>query len=186
MLLVLERRSCKFLAERLCPIVTIGLRSIIAVILVQQSLTLLAAYTKWHHDVVYRQRNGETIEYRLFFYHDAYRVFDKALDWLRPQAQPTEILAVSMPQWVYLRTGLKAVMSPFELNPATAQRLLDSVPVEYLILDEGLAIETKKYMSRVVEHFPDLWARVYSTPVLTESGSKSSRRFEIYRRVGRP
>jgi hypothetical protein len=146
----------------------------------------VAAYTKWHHNVVYRQQNGETIEYRLFFYHDAYRVLDKALDWLKPEAKRNEIVAVSMPQWVYLRTGLKAVMSPFEANPGVAQRLLDSVPVKYLILDEGLAIDTKKYMSQVVEQFPELWARVYSAPVIADSGTTSDGKFEIYRRVETP
>ena len=41
------------------------------------------------------------------------------------RAQPNEIVATYAPQWVYLRTGLKAVMPPFELNPERAQKLLE-------------------------------------------------------------
>jgi hypothetical protein len=88
-----------------------------------------------------------------------------------------------MPHWVYLRTDLKAVMPPFELNPVAAQQLLDSVPVTYLILDQGLAIDTKNYTSPVVERYPQHWQRVYADSILAEPGVHPEGRFEIYRRI---
>jgi hypothetical protein len=160
-------------------VVTIAL---VAVILIQQSLTLFVTYTRWHSDVVYKGQHDSGVQ-RLFFYHDAYRVLDKGLEWLKLQAKATDVVAGSMPHWVYLRTGLKAVMPPFEPDPAKAQQLLDSVPVKYLILDEELAIDTRRYSSAVIRSFAAGWKRVYSASVISEFGDELKDRFEIYERV---
>jgi hypothetical protein len=89
-----------------------------------------------------------------------------------------------MPHWMYLRTGLKAVMPPFETDPVKAQALLDSVPVTYLLLDEGLAVETKRYMIRVVQQFPERWERVYADTIAPTPGQNQGGEFAIFRRVG--
>jgi hypothetical protein len=157
--------------------------AIVLLILAQQSLIVFLVYTKWHESVIYSDQEARRIDYHLFFYHDAYRTLDAGLDWLRERAKPEEVMALSMPHWAYLRTGLKAVMPPFEINPVKAQQLLDSVPVKYLILDEGLAVETRKYTSPVVLKFPDKWKRVYSDPIIRDSGQEMQDRFEIYQRV---
>ena len=72
-----------------------------------------------------------------------------------------------------MRTGLKAVMPPFELNPDKAQELLDAVPVTYLLLEENF---TKKYVSSVLQAHPILWNEIYSSP---------DDICKIYRRVNR-
>ncbi|OLE58222.1 MAG: hypothetical protein AUG74_17355 [Bacteroidetes bacterium 13_1_20CM_4_60_6] len=65
-------------------------------------------------------------------------------------------------------------MPPFELNPENAQRLLDSVPVRYLMYEEGF---TQKYVSNILQKHPELWEQIYSDPTVE---------FKIYKRVQAP
>ena len=149
----------------------------------QQIATTVAVFANRHLPVQYQTRQGDTVGYRLFFYMDAYRALDSGVDWLMAHAKPCDVIAVSMPHWVYLRTGNQTVMPPFESDPIKAAQLLDSVPVTYLILDEGLAIDSKRFMKGVVEGFPDRWKRVYSDDVVTEIGERHEQAFAIYERV---
>jgi hypothetical protein len=157
--------------------------SVVVGIGLQQIATTVMVYAKRHLPVQYQSRQGEPVRYRLFFYMDSYRALDSGVDWLMTHAKPSDVIAVSMPHWVYLRTGNKTVMPPFESDPAKAQQLLESVPVTYLILDEGLAIDSKRFMKGVVEAFPDRWKRVYSDDIVTETGERHEQAFEIYERV---
>jgi hypothetical protein len=157
--------------------------ALFAVILVQQTATAYAAFSRWHVPVTLADRAGVPRSFRLFFYHDAYRVLDEMLDRLRTEAAPDDVIAVSMPHWAYLRTGRKAVMPPFETDPHRAQALLDSVPVRYLIVDVGLAADCWRYTSPVVSTFPERWQLVHSSPVRTESGEPDPRDFRVYRRT---
>lgn len=157
--------------------------SVVVGIALQQIATIGAVYAKRHLPVQYQTRQGDTVGYRLFFYMDSYRALDAGVDWLIAHTKPTDVIAVSMPHWVYLRTGNKTVMPPFESDPIKAEQLLDSVPVTYLILDEGLAIDSKRFMKGVVEGFPDRWKRVYSDDIVTETGERHEQAFEIYERV---
>ncbi len=145
--------------------------------------TTVAVYTKRHLEVRYHNPPGETIGYRLFFYMDSYRALDAGVDWLLAHAGSGDVIAVSMPHWVYLRTGNKVVMPPFESDPLKAQQLLESVPVTYLILDEGLAIDSQRFTKGVVERFPERWRRVYSDDVTTETGERHEQVFAIYERI---
>jgi hypothetical protein len=149
----------------------------------QQIATTVSVYAKRHLPVQYQTRQGDTVRYRLFFYMDSYRALDSGVDWLMAHAEPSDVIAVSMPQWVYLRTGNKTVMPPFESDPIKAEQLLESVPVTYLILDEGLAIDSKRFMKGVIESFPYRWKRVYSDDVVTETGDRHEQAFAIYERV---
>jgi hypothetical protein len=65
----------------------------------------------------------------------------------------------------YLRTGRKAVLPPLEPNPEQAARLLDEVPVSYLVLDEFPRPPISKYYAApVVAHRPENWTLVYTAP----------------------
>jgi hypothetical protein len=160
--------------------------SVISAILALQLIVFLQVYTRQHRTVAYDAPGGGEIRYRLFFYEDSYRALDGGLDWLKRRAKPGDVVAASAPHWVYLRTGLKAVMPPFETDPAKAQRLLDSVPARYLILDDGLALDTRKYTAPLVRDFPARWRRVYSDSIVTKSGAVLEERFQIYQRVDPP
>ena len=132
-----------------------------------------------HHDVAYEQR-GQLVEYKLFYYAPLGTAFDQALDWLQRRAALTDVIAATDPQWVYLRTGRKAVLPPFEPNGKTAQQLIDTVPVKYLIVatkpePEALGLYYR-FTSALVRENPSAWDRVWSSP----EGS-----IEIYQRTDR-
>jgi hypothetical protein len=123
----------------------------------------------------YKTKTGQQQEYRLFFYTEAWQLHDAALDWLAGEANPREIVATSTHHWVYLKTGLRAVMPPFEADVRAAQRLVDSVPVSYLIVDNlEFRDMSRRYAAPIVEAFPERWELIYSS---AEKGSR------IYRRV---
>ncbi|MCW3094755.1 MAG: hypothetical protein JWL77_373 [Chthonomonadaceae bacterium] len=144
----------------------------------------LFGYTYWkqHPQVQYRNLGGRQIAYPLFYYTDAHRAFDQGLDRLMLRAKPGEVAACSMPSWAYLRTGLKSVMPPLEVDPAKATALLDSVPVHYLFIDDGLAVDTRRYMIPVVTHSPERWRLIYSASIV-QDGKRLKDRFQIYERI---
>jgi hypothetical protein len=147
-----------------------------ALLLGVQVVSLVDLFQERYRPVAYQDRNGAMVSYRLFYYREAYRALDAGLDWLRQQAAPTEIIASSMPHWVYLRTGLKAVMPPFEPDPSRVQALLDSVPVSYLIVDGRTGSFTRRFGLPAVKAAPELWRLVY----FSREGE-----LEIYRRLPR-
>lgn len=159
---------------------------VVCLILIVQFMTVWVVYTQLHQEVAFRDQKGKLIQSRLFFYHDAHRALDSALDWVQTHAKSTDILAGSMPHWMYLRTGLKSVMEPFEEDPVKAQDLLDSVPVTYLFLDEGLAVDTKRYMVSVIQQFPGRWELMYSDIIAPERGKGPPGNLFIYRRIELP
>jgi hypothetical protein len=55
-------------------------------------------------------------------------------------------------------------MPPFEKDAARAQRLLDTVPVRYLVIGKDV-VESERYTLPVVTAFADRWTLVYSTPI---------------------
>jgi hypothetical protein len=122
----------------------------------------------------YKTENGQRRQYRLFFYTPPWQFHDVALDWLEGEANPNAIVATSTPHWVYLKTGLQAVIPPFEPDVQAAQRLIDSVPVDYLIVD-GMELDiTRRYAAPVAEAFPERWEQIYSS---------ANGRSRIYRRI---
>jgi hypothetical protein len=157
--------------------------AIVALTVTSEVITTSMMYKKFHPKVIYERPDGSKVVTRLFSYTDAYRALDAGLDWLRTTANHDDVLAGSMPHWTYLRTGLKSVLPPFEPDPVKAEHLLESVPVKYLILDQGLSLETKHYNLSVIKMFPDRWTRVYSDSMVTVSGETHERGFEIYERI---
>lgn len=153
-------------------------------VLLPQGYAMAWVFRHDHQRVAYDDRAGRRVSYRLFFYFDPYRAFDRGLDWVRARARPGDVVACSMPHWAYLRTGLKSVMPPFETDPARGERLLDSVPVRYLFLDQGLALDTRRFALPVVMRSPGQWKLVYSDTVVTEKGQVIPDGFQIYRRTG--
>jgi hypothetical protein len=102
--------------------------------------------------------------------------FDAALVWLKGQARPGDVVATSAPERAYLKTGLKAVMAPMEADLDKALRLLDSVPVRYVIVDELEFVDViRRYTEPALRRHPGQWQEVYRVP-----GANT----RIYRRVG--
>ena len=129
-----------------------------------QVLVTVFVYLREYRPIAYVDVSGRPVAYRLFFYNEAQRGFDEAIEYIRAHAGPTQIVAAGTPHWIHLRTGLKTVMPPLERDVDTAQRLLDSVPVRYLVLGRDV-VATERYTVPVVQRFADRWQAVHATAV---------------------
>jgi hypothetical protein len=148
----------------------------IVLILVQQVYTLGKAFTKHHAPAEYTDAAHRRHRYALFYYDETWRQHDVSLDWLAAHGEPGAVVASSTPQWVYLRTGLRSVMPPYESAAESAQRLLDGVPVTYLLVDNLSFLDvSRRYTRPVLDAYPDRWRLVYT------GGADGPR---IYQRVG--
>jgi hypothetical protein len=115
--------------------------------------------------ISYYTSDGTERPGRLLTYEPVWHALDPALEYLRRTAAPGAIIATSVPQLAYLRTGHQAVLPPLESDPDRAARYLDAVPASYLVLDQlGLPGISERYAARVIEHYPDSWRLAYTTP----------------------
>jgi hypothetical protein len=135
----------------------------IGIVMVQVTILVLT-YTRNHQAATYQEAAGRHATYRLFFYASEYRALDRGLDWLTTHAQRGDIVAASMPHWTYLRTGLQSVMPPLERDPERAQRLLDSVPARYIVMDTTVVNVARPYMEELLRWAHGRWKRVYEVP----------------------
>ncbi|MBA3318016.1 MAG: hypothetical protein H0T50_08005 [Gemmatimonadales bacterium] len=163
------------------PIGRLAVTAVVAVILAQEIHTLRKSFRMLYYPATWVDSDGRRRTYPLLAYNRQWRLHDEALAWLRHHATPGEIIATSTPHWAYLKTQLKTVQPPWEHDPRTAQRLLDAVPADYLIIDNLLAYElgevARRYSIPVVQAFPERWKLIYA---VADSGSR------IYRRVAVP
>jgi hypothetical protein len=145
-----------------------------------QALLLFVTYTQSHPRVTIAVGRDAPITYRLFFYRGLDRATDMGLDWLKMNGRGGVVVATD-PQWAYLRTGMKAVLPPFEIDPQEAQRLLDTARARYLIVDDSLY---KKYTAGIIANHPALWRQVFSTRQYDNERDGST--VSIYERAPEP
>ena len=148
---------------RRMPTVSITV-AVLGTALLIQVIVAVSVYAREYRPIAYVDARGETVAYKLFFYNEAQRGFDEAVDYVRAHAARTHVVAAGTPHWIHLRTGLKAVMPPFERDVDTAQRLLDSVPVRYLVIGRDV-VATERYTIPVVQRFATRWQAVHATAV---------------------
>ena len=128
-------------------------------------LGVINTYRYSREKVEYRGRDGRPVTYRLFFYTGRFRAFDAGVDWLMQHSRSNDVVATSMPHWVYLRTGLRAVMPPADGDSIRTLALLDAVPVTYVIVGGSTAIRWAHELAfPAVRNTPEAWAPVYSAP----------------------
>jgi hypothetical protein len=141
-----------------------GIAVLLISVFVLEAFPLYKIYYKYHSTAIYQDEYGKEHKYRLFFYPDAWKQHDSALEWLESNAKPEDIIVTSTPHWAYLKTGLRAIMPPFEPDVREAQRLIDSVPAIYLVLDSLDFVDiTKRYAEPLVLVSPNRWEMVYSS-----------------------
>ncbi|MEJ7636688.1 MAG: hypothetical protein WKF75_01560 [Singulisphaera sp.] len=112
----------------------------------------------------YVDRLGVSRPYRLFYYDEKWSRYDAALAWLKQAADAGDVVATTAPHWTYLTTGLKAVQPPYDSDPGTAQRLLDSVPAKYVILDtldDSNGSLSRRFAEPAIRGHPGLWRLAY-------------------------
>ena len=141
-----------------------GLIALVISVLVVEAVVMTRMYMLYHSPATLRDGGGHVVAQRLFFYDPPHQALRAGLDWLGGRARPGDVVAASMPQWVYLLTGLKAVMPPFETDPVRAQALLDSVPVRYVVVDGARPPITRDYALPLLESSPERWRLVHSDP----------------------
>ena len=140
--------------------------SMIAVLALIYAAELDSLYSMNHYHldrVKSETYDGKLVDYRLFYYSPSAESLDYGLDWLKKRANPSDVLATSMPHWAFLRTGLKAVRPPLESNPDRAQAFLDSVPVAYIVLNFKGEMQFVNYpIIPLVQHNSKVWKFVYT------------------------
>ena len=146
---------------RLPPMVASGLSWAVIAVIGAQVLPALRNMYHSQHQIVAYQHHAERVKYRLFYYAPDGRAFDEALDWVHSRAAPDDVIAAGDPQWVYLRTGRRAVLVPFETDGKKAQRLIDTVPVKYLFAHS--ADPYQRFNAPLIAENPDAWNRVWSS-----------------------
>jgi hypothetical protein len=140
----------------------IGLIVVLGAIFDSEWHSLRAMYRYHLDDVTATARDGRVVEYRAFYHAGADEALDEGLAWLKRRARPEDVVAVSMPQWAYLLTGLKAVRPPLEPDPERAQALLDGVPTAYLVLCfRNVGSFNVPSLLPVVEGHRRAWSPVY-------------------------
>ena len=115
--------------------------------------------------ISYYDASGHERNMRLLTYSKQWHSLDSAFEWLRIHAVPEAVIATVVPQLGYLRSGRKAVLPPFESDHANGNRLLDELPVEYLVVDQfdkpGI---TEHYVRPLVNSEPEKWKLVFTAP----------------------
>jgi hypothetical protein len=124
---------------------------------------------------VFRQRNkSEAIVipptggkgYHLFYHDSSWQAWEKAADWIVTHARSDAIVATTAPHFFYLRTGHRAVLPPMEPGPVRVRRLLEAVPVSYVIVDKLEFLDlSRRYALPAVNGDPIGWHLVYSIPL---------------------
>lgn len=120
-------------------------------------------YSKQFLPIEYFDRNDKLIKQRMFFEDKSFHNFNLCINYVSEYAQPNEVVAAGTPHWIYLRTGLKAVMPPFESKTALAHQQLNDVPVKYLIIGKDV-IGSERYTLPVVKQFTNEWKQVFANP----------------------
>ena len=145
-----------------------------AVVLGAQVLCLRQTFARFHHEVVLP---GADAPSSLFLFEERreWRAFYAGLAWLRTNAPEDACVATSCPLLVWLHAGRKAVMPPLDANVAEARRLLDAVPVDYVVVDALDFVDmSRQYALPVVQADPSTWEPVF----------RSGEDVVIYRRSG--
>jgi hypothetical protein len=131
---------------------------------------LVQAYSAWW--TFRRHQNAKSSSFVLrgssadavrFFFHDrSWQAWEEALAWIDANTPPDAIVATTSPHLCYLLTGRHAVLPPLEVDPLHARRLLEAVPVSYVIVDElEFADISRRYALPAVENHPSDWHVVH-------------------------
>jgi hypothetical protein len=99
----------------------------------------------------------------LFFHDRTWQAWEETAAWVSAHAPSNVIVATSAPHFFYLRTGVRAILPPMEVDPERARRLLETVPVSYVIIDELDFVDvSRRYARPAVEGDPTHWQVVHS------------------------
>ena len=142
--------------------VAVTIVPVVAILLLQVAVAVHVFRSRT--PVTYYDAMGRERVLRLADYGSEWHALDPAFEWIRRHAASDAVIATTVPHLAYLRTEHKAVLPPFERNPDKAIRLLDEVPVSYLVLDQfkrpGIS---ERYAAQLIAAKPSSWVLVFSS-----------------------
>ena len=107
--------------------------------------------------------NRTATSWKWFLYDRTWQAWQKNVDWIVAHAPANAIVATTAAPFYYLQTGRLAVLPPMEIARTQERRMLDSVPVSYVIVDEfGFQDIARRYASPALVADPADWHVVYS------------------------
>jgi hypothetical protein len=135
-------------------------------------LVLLVAVQTWAAVQLFLNRDREGASFvpgcgdtgpRFFNHGRSWLAWEQAVAWIGARAAPGAIVATSVPHQFYLHTGFRAVYPPMDADPEQAHRLLETVPVSYVIVDELPHRDfVRRYALPAVESHPASWRLVHT------------------------
>lgn len=115
--------------------------------------------------VSYYDGTGRERTFHLLTYESTWHSLDPVFEWVRRHARANAVVGTAVPHLAYLRTAHKAVLPPLEPDPDNANRLLDDVPVDYLVVDDlGGPYISEHYAAPVVAKWPEKWRLAFTAP----------------------
>jgi hypothetical protein len=137
----------------------------VLLVFVEQAGTFYLVQSRYSGAESWRNSEGAWIRFPQYLFTEQDMQLEDATNWVKAHAHANDVAAAAMPQWVYLKTGLKSVMPPFVGDPGAAMRLLDSVPVRYVIVENNsrMGSSARDYMLPVLRAFPKDWRMVYAS-----------------------
>jgi hypothetical protein len=139
---------------------TMGL--LVVPIAMVQTFVAYSTYTWQRGQVSQEDLGGQAHAASYFYFTAGWQGMERAFLWLRDHVEADAIVACSTPHQAYLRTGRRAVMVPFEADPKHCLELLDSVPVEYVIVDSLAFIDVaRRYVAPALALEPESWVLVH-------------------------
>jgi hypothetical protein len=139
------------------------LASVLALAFAAEAYALLKAFRQRNKSdaIVIPPTGGKG--YHLFYHDSSWQAWEQAADWIATHAHSDAIVATTAPHFFYLRTGHRAVLPPMEPGPVRVRRLLEAVPVSYVIVDKLEFLDlSRRYALPAVKGDPIGWHLVYS------------------------
>ena len=127
-----------------------------------QVKTVLWSFSEAARQRVTFVRGGIDRESRWFSWERTWQSWEKAIAWIDSHGLNNAIIATTEPHFYYLQTGRPAVMPPMEADPVQERRLLASVPISYVIIDELEFTDiARRYVLPAVDSDEGGWHLVY-------------------------
>lgn len=159
-------------SQRLRPdIISVGRAALAGFVLLALTLQIYAAWQlfhqRWHDGANFAHASftdGLRPVGNYFYCTPPWQAWEKAVAWIGANTPSDAIIATPQRHLCYLRTNRRAVLPPMETDATRARRLLESVPVSYVIVDETgeMAFFSRRYALPAVQGDPVNWSLVYS------------------------
>lgn len=127
-----------------------------------QGFTLVQVFLRYRYDPR-MPAFGKPGQHRVFYHDRTWSAWENAVTWIGQHTPADAVVCTVAPHLCYLWTGRRAVFPPMEGNAGLARRLLEAVPVSYLIVDELSFLDiTRLYGEPAVASPSSGWRVVYS------------------------